>query len=141
MTNKSNKTVKIGTTAQNASAEATADREAVEALPFPRNLRVTNQMPIMLIFAEVGLQLIGNTRAPQPGEKNTAEVKFANEDQLKRFEADAEMLANIHGYDPAVLIEEIEDESVATETPAQTAATTETPVATETSASAPSQAA
>ncbi|MFM0163835.1 hypothetical protein PQR39_25910 [Paraburkholderia sediminicola] len=108
------KSVKIGTTAQNATPDATADRDAVEALSFPRKLRVTNQMPIALVFAELGLYLIGNTRVPKNGEKNSAEFKFANEGQLKRLEADAEALANIHKYNPAVLIEEIgEDAEVA----------------------------
>lgn len=101
------KSVKIGTTAQNATADATADRDAVEALSFPRKLRVTNQMPIALVFPELRLYLIGNTRVPKEGEKNSDEFKFANEDQLKRLEADAEALANIHKYNPAVLIEEI----------------------------------
>ena len=105
------KSVKIGTTAQNATPDATADRDAVEALSFPRKLRVTNQMPIALVFAELGLYLIGNTRVPKDGEKNSAEVKFANEGQLKRLEADAEALANIHKYNPAVLIEEIGDDA------------------------------
>jgi hypothetical protein len=102
------KSVKIGTTAQNATAEATADRTAVESLSFPRKLRVTNQMPIAFVFAELGLYLIGNTRLPKPGEKNSADVKFSSEAQLKRLETDAEALANIHKYDPAVLIEEID---------------------------------
>ena len=105
------KSVKVGTTAQNATPEATADRDAVEALSFPRKLRVTNQMPIALVFAELGLYLIGNTRVAKDGEKNSAEVKFANEGQLKRLEADAEALANIHKYNPAVLIEEIGDDA------------------------------
>jgi hypothetical protein len=122
----SRKSVKIGTSAQNATAEATADREGVESLSFPRKLRVTNQMPIALVFPELGLYLIGNTRVPKAGEKNSADVKFANEAQLKRFEADAEMLANIHKYNPAVLIEEI-----STDAPA---APSSTPVAAPTSA-------
>ena len=103
----SRKSVKIGTTAQNATAETSADRASVESLTFPRTLRVTNQMPIPIVFPELGLYLIGNTRVPKNGEKKTADVKFANEAQLKRFEADAETLANIHKYNPAVLIEEI----------------------------------
>jgi hypothetical protein len=106
-----NKSAKIGTTSQNATADATADREAVEALSFPRKLRVTNQMPIALVFPELGLYLIGNTRVPRDGEKNADEFKFANEGQLKRLEADAEALANIHKYNPAVLIEEIGDDA------------------------------
>jgi hypothetical protein len=104
----SRKSVKIGTTAQNATAETTADRESVEGLSFPRKLRVTNQMPIAIVFPELGLYLIGNTRVPKQGEKNSDEVKFASEAQLKRFEADAEALANIHKYNPAVQIEEID---------------------------------
>lgn len=106
-----NKSVKIGTTAQNATPDATADRDAVEALSFPRKLRVTNQMPIALVFPELRLYLIGNTRVPKDGEKNSDEFKFANEDQLKRLEADAEALANIHKFNPAVLIEEIGDDA------------------------------
>jgi hypothetical protein len=105
------KSAKIGTTSQNATADATADREAVEALSFPRKLRVTNQMPIALVFPELGLHLIGNTRVPQPGEKNSDEFKFASEAQLKRLESDAEALANIHKYNPAVLIEELSDDA------------------------------
>lgn len=129
------KSVKIGTTAQNSTADATADREAVEALSFPRVLRVTNQMPIMLVFPEIGLQLIGNTRAPKYGEKNSADVKFANEAQLKRFEADAETLANIHKYNPAVLIEETSDDTSAAaaadmSAPATAVKQTEAPAAT-----------
>lgn len=120
-----NKSVKIGTTAQNATAETTADRASVESLTFPRTLRVTNQMPIPIVFSELGLYLIGNTRVPKQGEKKTADVKFANEAQLKRFEADAETLANIHKYNPAVLIEEIVTDAV----PAS--ATVATPAATE----------
>jgi hypothetical protein len=120
-----NKSVKIGTTAQNATAETTADREGVENLSFPRKLRVTNQMPIPIVFPELGLYLIGNTRVPKQGEKKTADVKFANEAQLKRFEADAETLANIHKYNPAVLIEEIATDAV----PASTAAPAVTPAA------------
>lgn len=119
-----NKTMKVGTTAQNATPESTAERVAVESLSFPRKLRVTNQMPIMLVLPEFGLQLIGNTRKPKPGERNSADVKFASEDQLKRFEADAEALANIHNYNPAVLIEEIE--AIA---PGTSAATTAPPKA------------
>jgi hypothetical protein len=107
------KSVKIGTTAQNATPDATADRDAVEALSFPRKLRVTNQMPIALVFPELGLYLIGNTRVPKDGEKNSGEFKFANEGQLKRLESDAEALANIHKYNPAVLIEEIGDDAEA----------------------------
>jgi hypothetical protein len=106
-----NKSVKIGTTAQNATPDSTADRDAVEALSFPRKLRVTNQMPIALVFPELGLYLIGNTRVPKDGEMNSADVKFANEGQLKRLEADAEALANIHKYNPAVLIEELSDDA------------------------------
>ena len=160
-----NKSVKIGTTAQNATAETTADRAGVESLTFPRTLRVTNQMPIPIVFPELGLYLIGNTRVPKQGEKKTADVKFANEAQLKRFEADAETLANIHKYNPAVLIEEIVTDAVPastsaaapaatgaaaapaakTNTPQETAApaATDAPVtgAVETPASAPSHAA
>lgn len=105
------KSAKIGTTSQNATADATADREAVEALSFPRKLRVTNQMPIALVFPELGLYLIGNTRVPKDGEKNSDEFKFASEAQLQRLESDAEALANIHKYNPAVLIEEISDDT------------------------------
>ncbi|CAE6901109.1 hypothetical protein [Paraburkholderia domus] len=146
------KSVKIGTTAQNATADATADRDAVEALSFPRKLRVTNQMPIALVFPELRLYLIGNTRVPKDGEKNSAEFKFANEDQLKRLEADAEALADIHKYNPAVLIEEIGDDAAVasvevaaetgvkqTEAPAQDAAPV--PPATENTAGAQSPAA
>jgi hypothetical protein len=111
-----NKSVKIGMTAQNATAEATADRESVEGLSFPRKLRVTNQMPIPIVFPELGLYLIGNMRAPKQGEKNLDDVKFASEAQLKRFEADAETLANIHKYNPAVLIEEIDAPAAAAPT-------------------------
>jgi hypothetical protein len=154
-----NKSVKIGTTAQNATTETTADRESVESLSFPRALRVTNQMPIPIVFPELGLYLIGNTRIPKQGEKKTADVKFASEAQLKRFEADAETLANIHKYNPAVLIEEIVTDAVPasttsaapaapaakTSTPQETAApaATDAPVtgAVETPASAPSHAA
>lgn len=143
------KSAKIGTTSQNATADATADREAVEALSFPRKLRVTNQMPIALVFPELNLYLIGNTRVPKDGEKNSDEFKFANEAQLKRLESDAEALANIHKYNPAVLIEEISDEAEVapvevstatavqqTEEPAATSAPV--PPATENSAGAPS---
>ena len=161
----SRKSVKIGTTAQNATAETSADRASVESLTFPRTLRVTNQMPIPIVFPELGLYLIGNTRVPKNGEKKTADVKFANEAQLKRFEADAETLANIHKYNPAVLIEEIVTDAVPasttvaapaatgaaaapaakTNTPQETAApaATDAPVtgAVETPASAPSHAA
>lgn len=140
------KSVKIGTTAQNATADATADRDAVEALSFPRKLRVTNQMPIPLVFPELRLFLVGNTRVPKDGEKNSDEFKFANEGQLKRLEADAEALANIHKYNPAVLIEEISEDAPVdaeaatavkqTEAPAQDAAPV--PPATENTAGAQS---
>lgn len=143
------KSVKIGTTAQNATADATADRDAVEALSFPRKLRVTNQMPIPLVFPELRLFLVGNTRVPKDGEKNSDEFKFANEGQLKRLEADAEALANIHKYNPAVLIEEISEDAPVdaeaatsvkqTEAPAQDAAPV--PPATENTAGAQSPAA
>ncbi|MFM0405235.1 hypothetical protein [Paraburkholderia dipogonis] len=116
------KSVKIGTTTQNATPDATADRDAVEALSFPRKLRVTNQMPIAFVFPELGLYLIGNTRVPKDGEKNSDEFKFANEDQLKRLEADAEALANIHKYNPAVLIEEIGEDAAPAVVEAATAA-------------------
>jgi hypothetical protein len=107
---------------------------------------VTNQMPIPLVFPELRLYLIGNTRVPKDGEKNSAEFKFANEDQLKRLEADAEALANIHKYNPAVLIEEISEDAPVeaeaatavkqTEAPAQDAASV--PPATENTAGAQS---
>jgi len=140
-----NKSMKVGTTTQNATAEATAERTAVEGLSFPRKLRVTNQMPLAISFPELGLYLIGNTRIPQKGEKNSDDVKFSSEAQLKRFEADAETLANIHKYKEAVLIEEIDTPAAAsapatkpalptqqTEAPAATSAPV--PAATETPA-------
>ncbi|MDQ7982233.1 hypothetical protein QYH69_33970 [Paraburkholderia sp. SARCC-3016] len=126
------KSMKVGTTAQNATAEATADRAAVEGLSFPRKLRVTNQMPIPIVFPELGLYLIGNTRVPKQGEKNSDDVKFTSEAQLKRLEADAEVLANIHKFDPAVLIEEIEAPAATTAPapkPAQPMQQTEAPAA------------
>lgn len=125
----SSKSVKIGTTAQNATASATADRESVEGLTFPRNLRVTNQMPIAIVFPELNLHLIGNTRVPKKGEVNSAAVKFANAAQLKRFEADAETLANIHKYKTAVLIEEISSGTPATNAAAPATISAEAPPA------------
>jgi len=142
---RNSKSMKVGTTAQNATVEATADREGVEGLSFPRKLRVTNQMPIAISFPELGLYLIGNTRVPKQGEKNSDDVKFSSEAQLKRFEADAETLANIHKYKDAVLIEEIDPPAAATapgtkpaqltqQTAAPAASSAPVPAATETPA-------
>lgn len=103
------KSAKVGAPALEGQ-DAQKDLKAVEDTPFPRQLSITNNTPMRIVFAEVGLDLIGNQRELGLGEKNTDTVVFKDADQFKRFESEVESLATRFKWVDAVTVEEMVDD-------------------------------
>lgn len=83
---------------------------SVKTASFPREITVTNNTAQRLVFVEVGLELVGNTRVPALGDRNCAPVIVQSEDHAIRFKSEVEMIEKRNGWTNAVTIQGLDDE-------------------------------
>ncbi len=85
------------------AAPSVADAPGYAVPEFPKWFRITNNTPMQVVFSEVGLELAGNA---EPAGKTSDTVSFKDVDQLIRFATDIAAIAEMHGWQEPLTIEQ-----------------------------------